>query len=147
MAAGAPGAWRWKGRRGLRIPLIMRSAVRKALFNILGTVFVGLGLAGIMLPLLPATPFLLLASACYLRGSRRLHAWLMNHPLLGPYVRNLKEHRMMPLPAKVGTIAVLWISIAISIAAVDHPAARIALIVVAACITAYVLRLRTALPE
>ena len=147
MAAGAPGAWRWKGRRGLPIPLIMRSAVRKALFNILGTVFVGLGLAGIMLPLLPATPFLLLASACYLRGSRRLHAWLMNHPLLGPYVRNLKEHRMMPLPAKVGTIAVLWISIAISIAAVDHPAARIALIVVAACITAYVLRLRTALPE
>src|SRR5688500_4737796 len=125
----------------------MRLAVRKAIFNILGTIFVGLGIAGIVVPLLPATPFLLLAAACYLRGSRRLHAWLMNHPLLGPYVRNLKEHRMMPLPAKLATIAVLWISIALSVAAFDQLAVRVTLVVVALCITAYLLRLRTALPE
>lgn len=116
---------------------------RKLFFNTLGTIFVGIGIAGIFLPLLPATPFLLLASACYVRGSERLHAWLMNHRLMGPYLRNFKEHRAMPMGAKLGTIAVLWISIGFSVAAVDQLGVRVTLIVIASCTTAYILRMRT----
>jgi uncharacterized membrane protein YbaN (DUF454 family) len=117
--------------------------VRKAFFNILGTLFVGLGIAGIILPLLPATPFLLLASACYLRGSDRLHSWLMNHRLMGPYLRNFKEHRAMPMSAKVATIVVLWVSIIASIIAIDRPIIQILLVLTALCTTTYVVRLRT----
>jgi uncharacterized protein len=116
---------------------------RKVLFNILGTIFVGLGIAGIILPLVPATPFLLLASACYLRGSDRLHSWLMNHRLMGPYLRNFKEHRAMPMQAKIGTIAVLWISIIASAYAIDRLTVQITLVVIALCTTTYILRMRT----
>ncbi|MBC8144176.1 MAG: YbaN family protein [bacterium] len=116
---------------------------RKILFNILGTIFVGLGIAGIILPLLPATPFFLLASACYLRGSERLHSWLMNHRYLGSYLRNYQEHRAMPMGAKIATLIVLWISIGFSIVAVDKLWVRIILVITALCTTTYILRLRT----
>lgn len=116
---------------------------RKVLFNILGTIFVGLGIAGIILPLVPATPFLLLASACYVRGSDRLHDWLMNHRLMGPYLRNFKEQRAMPMQAKVGTIALLWGSVAFSAYAFDRISVRLSLVGIAICTTIYILRLRT----
>lgn len=117
--------------------------MRKVLFNILGTIFVGLGIAGIILPLVPATPFLLLASACYVRGSDRLHDWLMNHRLMGPYLRNFKEHRAMPMQAKVGTIALLWASIGVSAYSIDRIAVQITLVVIAICTTTYIVRMRT----
>lgn len=117
--------------------------VRKLLFNVLGTIFVGLGIAGIILPLVPATPFLLLASACYLRGSDRLHDWLMNHRLMGPYLRNFKEHRAMPMGAKIGTIAVLWTSVAFSAYAIERIHVQIILVLIAIGTTTYILRMRT----
>ena len=58
-----------------------------------GFVCVGLGLAGIPLPLLPTTPFLLLAAFCFSRGSDRWHQWLMTHPTLSPYILAFSEKR------------------------------------------------------
>ena len=86
----------------------------KILLNTIGTVCVGLGVLGIILPLLPATPFLLLASACYVRGSERLNRRLMENKYLGPYIINIKERRGMPLRAKVYTLLLLWPSILFS---------------------------------
>ena len=83
--------------------------VCQASFNILGTLFLLVGILGVVLPLLPATPFLLLASACYVRGSQTLYRWLMSHKYLGTYITTLKEYRGMPLQAKIMTIAVLWV--------------------------------------
>lgn len=78
-----------------------------------------LGVLGIFLPLLPATPFLLLASACYLRGSERLHRRLMGSRVLGTYIRNIQQRRGIPLRAKIITVVILWLSLLLSIYRID----------------------------
>ena len=90
----------------------------KVVLNILGTVFLFVGVLGVFLPLLPATPFLLLASACYVRGSETLHSRLMNHRYLGPYITNIKTERHA-VKAKIITIVILWASLLFSIYRID----------------------------
>lgn len=67
----------------------------------LGWIFLALGVIGIFLPVLPTTPFLIVAAYCFNRGSDRFYAWLMNHPLLGPPVRDWHEHQMIRTKYKV----------------------------------------------
>lgn len=78
------------------------------MLSILGCVSLGLGIAGIFLPLLPTTPFLLLTAALWVRSSPRLYAWLLSHPRLGEYVRNFRENRAIPLHAKVVSLTLMW---------------------------------------
>ena len=120
--------------------------MKRAAFVVIGSVALALGIAGIFLPLLPTTPFLLLASACYLRGSTRLHGWLLSHGRLGAYIRAFEEGRGIPRRAKVAALAVLWISIVHAAAIVGRPLASIALFVLACGVTAYLMRLPTAAP-
>lgn len=77
----------------------MGSASRLLLSG-LGLVFVGLGTLGVFLPLLPTTPFLLLAAACFGRSSPRLHGWLIGSPLLGPLLLDWERHGAIALRAK-----------------------------------------------
>ncbi|EMR74903.1 hypothetical protein MBGDF03_00701 [Thermoplasmatales archaeon SCGC AB-540-F20] len=76
-----------------------------------GTVFVGLGIIGIILPILPTTPFLLLAAACYARSSKRFYDWLINNKWIGAYIKNYREGKGVPLKIKVFTISLLWITV------------------------------------
>ncbi len=78
-------------------------------FVALGSLFVGLGLVGIVLPLVPTTPFLLLAAACYARGSERFYRWLLNHPWFGETIRDYREGRGMRRAAKIRAILLLWV--------------------------------------
>lgn len=78
---------------------IATKAVRM-LWLLAGIVALGLGMLGIFLPLLPTTPFVLLAAWCFSRGSTRCEAWLLNHRVLGPMVRDWRERRAVPLRAK-----------------------------------------------
>lgn len=80
----------------------------KILLAILGGVAFGLGVVGIFVPLLPTTPFLLLAAALWVRSSPRLYAWLLSHRRLGSYIRNFRENRAIPLRAKVLSLALMW---------------------------------------
>ena len=68
---------------------------------IIGSFFTGLGILGLFLPLLPTTPFLLLAAACYIRSSERFYNWLINNKWLGNYIKNYLEGKGVSLKAKV----------------------------------------------
>ena len=77
-----------------------RPAWQRVLWLMAGGTSLLLGIAGIFLPLLPTTPFVLLAAACFSRGSTRCEAWLLGHPRFGPMVRDWRQHRAVPLRAK-----------------------------------------------
>lgn len=76
-----------------------------------GSLSLALGVAGIFVPLLPTTPFLLLSAALYMRSSPRLYDWLLRQPCLGAYIRDFRENRAIPLRAKVVSVVLVWLSI------------------------------------
>ncbi len=122
--------------------------MRKWILIIIGVLSVVLATAGIVLPLLPTTPFLLLSAACFLRSSDRLYSWLLNHRWFGSYIRNYRENRALPLRAKVLTILLLWITLGCTaIWFVDILAIRILLVLIGAAVTVHILRFRTLSPE
>ncbi|WP_323017093.1 YbaN family protein [Castellaniella sp.] len=126
-------------RRGIaRIPFMIR-----AVYTVLGTISLVLGVLGIFLPLLPATPFLLLAAFCYVRGSQRLHAWLMSHRILGPYIRDFQSGRGIPLRSKCMALALMWPSLAVSAWIMPIPWARWLLLIPGIGVTIYLWRLPT----
>ena len=123
---------------------VKRSSVRSWLLMIAGVVSVVLGAIGVFLPLLPTTPFLLLAAACFIRSSERLYEWLIHHRWFGSYIRNYREHRAVTLRAKVVALALLWIVIGYSATVVvDSWWLRLVLAVVAVAVTIHLLHLRT----
>jgi len=123
---------------------VVKARVVRLLLLVAGTLFLGLGIAGVVLPLLPTTPFLLLATACYLRSSPRFYNWLMGTRWLGGYVRNYLEGKGIPLAAKLFSIGLLWITIACSaVLLVEMPAIRVVLGVIAAGVTAHILCIKT----
>jgi len=109
-----------------------------------GTLCVALGVVGIFLPVLPTTPFLLLAAACYARGSERFYVWLMTNRWFGGYIRNYREGRGIPLGQKALTIALLWATIgATAWFAVSLWWLRLMLLIIAAAVTIHLLCIKT----
>ena len=95
------------------------NSAKKALLVTAGSLCIVLAVLGVFLPLLPTTPFLLLASACYVRSSERLHGWLMGNRLLGGYIRNFKERRGIPLRGRIVTVVLLWLPLLYSVYRLD----------------------------
>ncbi len=81
----------------------------------IGCLSVVLGVIGIFLPIMPTTPFLLLAAACFARSSQRFYHWLMNNRWFGPYLRYYTEGLGIPLKIKVRVIGLLWLTMGTSI--------------------------------
>lgn len=116
----------------------------KWILTILGLLALGLGILGIFLPILPTTPLLLLAAALFLRSNRGLYDWLLNHPRLGPYIRNFMEYKAIPLKIKVLSVTLVWITLLnCAIFVADHWALRLFFIVLAAAITVHILSYKT----
>ena len=87
----------------------------KILLITAGTISLALGAIGIFLPIIPTTPFLLLAAACYCRSSQRMYSWLLNNKWFGAYIRNYKEGKGIPLKTKLAALILLWVTIVVSI--------------------------------
>ncbi|MDH4128166.1 MAG: YbaN family protein [Spirochaetota bacterium] len=120
-----------------------RNVFTRWMFNIAGSICVILGILGIILPLLPTTPFLLLAAACYFRGSEKLYNKLINNRRLGPFIKNFQEKKAIPFRAKIYTLIILWSSLAISIITVNKTLVHIILPIVGIGVTALILKIRT----
>ncbi|MGK9067448.1 YbaN family protein [Stutzerimonas chloritidismutans] len=116
--------------------------LRYALLGI-GWLSVALGVIGIFLPVLPTTPFLLLAAACFARSSQRFYDWLVGHPRLGPWFRDYLDGKGIPLKGKVYAISLMWLSIGVSCWLVPLIWARVGMLTSATLVTLYILRLKT----
>ena len=108
-----------------------------------GWLSVVLGVIGIFLPVLPTTPFLLLAAACFARSSPRFYHWLVDHPRLGPWIRDYLNGDGIPLKGKVYAIGLMWASIGFSCWLVPMVWARGFMVVSAVVVTVYILRQKT----
>ncbi len=90
----------------------------KIFLAILGGISLALGILGIFVPLLPTTPFLLLTAALWVRASPKLYGRLIDHPVLGRYIRDFREKRAIPLRVKITSVSLLWATIGYCIFAV-----------------------------
>jgi len=116
----------------------------RVILLILGTVFLGIGIIGIPVPVLPTTPFLLVAAACYARSSEKLYNWLLTNRWFGKYISDYLNKKGIPLRAKVIAIGLLWLTIGLSAAfALDSLIARILLVVVAIGVTWHLVAVKT----
>ncbi|PKM56716.1 MAG: DUF454 domain-containing protein [Firmicutes bacterium HGW-Firmicutes-3] len=111
-----------------------------------GTIAVFLGILGIFLPLLPTTPFLLLASYCYLRSSKKMHHWIMNHKTFGSYIHNYIEYKAIKKRSRMMALFFLWGSLGFSIYLVPIFYVKIMLVFIGAAVTLHLCLLKT-LPE
>jgi len=117
---------------------------KKVLFITLGTFFVGIAVVGIIIPILPTTPFLLLSAALYARSSKRFYDWLLNNRLFGKYIKNYREGKGIPVYLKIMVIILLWTTISLSIVfAVELLLVRILLAVIALCVSIHILKIKT----
>jgi uncharacterized membrane protein YbaN (DUF454 family) len=105
-----------------------------------GWLSVVLGVIGIFLPVMPTTPFLLLAAACFMRTSPKFYNWLVGHPRLGKYLVYYLEGKGIPFKAKVYTIATMAISMSVTCYVVPVTAVRILLPLVGVLVALYIVR-------
>lgn len=122
----------------------VKSRFLRILLNILGFLFTGLGFIGLFLPLLPTTPFLLLAAACFARSSDKFYNKLLSSKYLGVYIRNYIEKKGVPLKVKFTAITFVWAGMIISIIfATEILWIRIILIIIAIGVTVHIAKLKT----
>ncbi|HSC83063.1 MAG TPA: YbaN family protein [Pseudomonas sp.] len=117
-------------------------SVRYLLLTV-GWLCVALGVIGIFVPVLPTTPFLLLAAACFARSSKRFYEWLVGHPRLGPWIRDYLDGNGIPLKGKVYAIGLMWTSIALSCYLVQRPWAWAFMLTSAVLVSIYILKQKT----
>jgi uncharacterized membrane protein YbaN (DUF454 family) len=120
----------------------MSEKLKRQLLLAAGTLSLAIGIVGIVVPLLPTTPFLLLAAGCYLRSSQRFYNWLMGNRFFGNYIRNYIEGKGIPVKVKLFIIILLWVTIGISIWLVAKPLVTIILLIVAVGVTLHIIFIR-----
>lgn len=120
---------------------LKRSRGLRLLFAGLGWLALALGTVGIFLPILPTTPFLLLAAACFARSSARFYNWLMNNRIFGAYLRAWRHERRIPRHAKILAVTMIVLTIGSSILLfIPLLGAKIATAAVGGAVITYILR-------
>ena len=115
--------------------------VRYVLFT-LGWISFVLGMIGLLLPVVPTSPFLLLSAACFLRSSPRFYKWLTEHRWWGRYIRYFLDGQGIPRRIKVLILSMLWIMILSSaLLIVKIMWVSVTMIIIAAAVSVYIIRL------
>lgn len=113
-----------------------------------GTISVILGVLGMFLPILPTTPFLLLASICYGRSSKRFYNWLITNRWCGKYIRNYQEGRGISLKHKIFSITLLWLTIGYTVCFIISLLwVKLMLLAIAIGVTIHLVMIKTFKPE
>ena len=115
----------------------------RVVFAVIGTIALAIGVLGLVLPVLPTTPFLLLAAACYARASTRLYSWLLGQSALGPIIARWRATGSLAPAVKVRAIVLVIVTFAVSILLVDGVLVRTLLLATAAILTVFLARLPT----
>ncbi|CAE6911389.1 YbaN family protein [Vibrio sp. B1FLJ16] len=114
---------------------------KRYFFNIVGGLCILLGIAGIVLPLLPTTPFILLASACFMRGSPKFHHWLHNHRTFGPILYNWNKNKAVDAKVKRRGTVFIALSFTFSILVAPVIWVKIVLLAMAIVLLSWFMRL------
>ena len=125
-----------------KITISQRPIVRWTLL-LAGTVFVGIGILGIFLPLLPTTVFFLMAAWCYARSSRKFYDWLHHNKYFGKYLENYREGKGITRSSKISTIIILWGGILYSIFVTHSLILQLILLAIAIGVTIHVVMIPT----
>lgn len=117
-----------------------KNKLLKGFLLFVGWLSVVLGVIGIFLPVMPTTPFLLLAAACFMKTSPKFYHWLVEHPKLGKYVVYYLDGKGIPMKAKIYTILLIAISMTVTSFIVPVTAVKIALPLIGVLVALYILR-------
>jgi len=109
----------------------------------LGLACLGLGAVGVALPVLPTTPFVLLAAACFSASSKRMHAWLSRNRFFGPYIEHYRTGTGIKMSLKIASLVFLWAGLVLSMLAVRTWWIYLILGLVGAGVTAHLLLIKT----
>lgn len=113
--------------------------MKKILLFIIGSISLGLGAIGIVLPVLPTTPFLLLSLACFIRSSNKLYNFILSNKYLAPYVEDYISGNGIPIKVKKKAISLIWITIGFSaIFILDKMLLRLMLLIIATTVSIYI---------
>lgn len=118
-------------------------SIKKILFIILGSISLILGTVGIVLPVIPTTPFILLSGYFYIRSSNKLYLWLLNNRVLGKYIYNYVNYKAVPVKTKIYAVLMIWITIPITVILLNNMITYIVIPIIAIIVTIVILRLNT----
>ncbi len=122
----------------------IQNPILRFLLVIAGVICVGLGILGIFLPILPTTPFLLLAAVCFIRSSRKMYDWLLTNRLFGNHLKSYLMGKGISRKVKIGTISFLWITIVLSAFFVtDIYIVRLFLLMIALSVTVHIVLIKS----
>jgi hypothetical protein len=124
-------------------PVNDRSRPVRVVLAVVGTISLAVGVVGIVLPVLPTTPFLLLAAACYARASTRLYGWLLGQPALGSIITRWRATGSMAPGVKTRAIMVVVVTFTASVLLVDALAVRAILVITGVIVTGFLARIPT----
>lgn len=109
---------------------------------ILGFIFLAIGAIGVAIPVLPTTPFVLLASGCFAYGSERMYTWLSNTKYFGEFIENYKNKTGVTIKTKIFALSFLYITIGFSLYFIDLIWVKLLLLLIVAGVTIHILMLK-----
>ncbi|MEM8843618.1 MAG: YbaN family protein [Pseudomonadota bacterium] len=121
----------------------MNTKLKNYLLIFAGWLSIILGVIGVVVPLLPTTPFILLAAACFAKSSPKFHHWLITHKFFGPIIKNFQNGEGLPKKTKIKIIIFIWVALSISMFALSNLWITLILVMIGLFGTAHILRTPT----